>query len=227
MEREDREERRLINIEDFYASYRNDLKASEPELSKRNPLGLLDIVRIPSIAVLLENDSERISAQEWAGTNDDVRALIIARAQELETLLASLLQAGPMVSTTWEKAHSERLAKIQPGGWVEVLPGDIHAFFSCCTCEDLLWLDDIVHHRPCIPSFQSFKPSLYVPIRAPRTREIIDHLLEALQTDLTDASALLMSEERDLICQRCDPRIAEPMNFKGLVGCFISPSQAR
>lgn len=177
-----------------------------------------DLIKLPAVEALLENDTATIDQEAWDAVLDDVRLADDEYQASTRTLLWDLVKDGfPLKNSAVELSGEEPSAPAP-----EECLFFATAVFKCKECpEDRpIWYPNMLRHvhqrgpKTCLSILQSeLEP-------VPELQKIVVRLLKDLDLDLYTPAADL-PKEKVYLCACCDERLTSPMDFPSLVSSWL------
>ncbi|KAG8927602.1 hypothetical protein FRC00_002033 [Tulasnella sp. 408] len=232
-----REWNRRLAITEFYRQVGRqivDLPFDHPWLSKFLP-GMGKVWAVPSVKLLLENDTETVTEDQWTEVAPEVRIIVSKwwRDSLKQLLLGNAEKGGTASSGTNEDgaqggASEETETEEAIASSIVTLRARLSFATSAFYCQAswcsrrVWWFPDLIRHGASQHSCYTIE-DLSTQFRPPRpeSQELIKRVLKDLGVDheTVKLSDTLINDQnqRNYLCTRCDEKIATYMNFNELI----------
>ncbi|KAG9040630.1 hypothetical protein FS837_000376 [Tulasnella sp. UAMH 9824] len=195
-----------------------------------------EVFAIPSIRALLENDTETVTEEQWIGVAPDARLFLLKWCRDCLKQLTDRLDHNAMAPANKSTKRTEATnskAETAEGitTSIEGLRAKLSratAVWSCDGCyhKNVFWFPHAIKHVSGCHSFNNMDGmlSMLQPLRRD-DQKLVVRLLRDLKLDPKTAKSEPPVEdqnEKNLLCTRCDERIAKYMSWNEMVDHFLA-----
>ncbi|KAG8959091.1 hypothetical protein FRC00_001969 [Tulasnella sp. 408] len=233
-----REWNRRLAITEFYRQVGRqivDLPFDHPWLNKFLP-GMGKVFAVPSVKLLLENDTETVTDDQWTEVapevrlivskwwRDSLRQLLLGSAEKSGTAPSDGTNEGGAQGRASEETETEEAIASSIVALRARLSSGTSAFYcqaSWCS-RRVWWFPDLIRHGASQHSCYTMEElSTHFRTPQPECQELIKRALKDLGVDhetvkLSDTLINDQNQKHNL-CTRCDEKIATYMNFNELI----------
>ncbi|KAG8895516.1 hypothetical protein FRC00_007362, partial [Tulasnella sp. 408] len=202
-----------------------DLPLDHSDLSYLPP-DVAQIFALPSIETLLENDTETVTEDQWIEVAPDARLVVLKWWRDRLKQLVEYAVGGASSPPNEPNVGAQEV--VDPESDTEdAIAGSIEALRATLSRRTEIWsFPEIIRH--CVAyhfrlSIEKLLSKLQQP--EPEDQELVKRLLAGLTVDHEGAtsSQLIVNsrDERNLLCTRCDERIATYMTLTELITHYL------
>ncbi|KAG8930359.1 hypothetical protein FRC01_002890 [Tulasnella sp. 417] len=194
-----------------------------------------DVFALPSIKALLEVDTQTITEDQWIEVAPDVRLFALKWWRDCLEQFAGRLEHGvtgsdneTQAKTKAECAETETVEAVSVS--IEGLRAKLSYATAVFSCEDyhlmtVYRFPHVINHFLGVHSCRSMDEILdnLRPLQ-PNGQELVTRLLKDLKLDPETAKLdppVEDQNEKNLLCTRCDERVAKYMSFDQMIEHFI------
>ncbi|KAG9024409.1 hypothetical protein FS837_005382 [Tulasnella sp. UAMH 9824] len=194
-----------------------------------------EVFAVPSIKSLLTNDTETVTEDQWIEVAPEARLFVLIRWRDCLKQVTARLENGATASVentktgskaTYSKAETvEAVSDSIEGLQVKLSYATSALVCGSAGCAKVFWFPHVISHA--LSSHYSHSMDGIVnalqPLR-PDVRDLMDRLLKDLKRDPETAKVdppVSDQAKANLLCTRCDARVATYMCFNQLIDHFL------
>ncbi|KAG8932685.1 hypothetical protein FRC00_014321 [Tulasnella sp. 408] len=193
-----------------------------------------EVFAIPSIELLLANDTETVTEEQWIDVATDARLFLLKWWRDCLKQLTDRMENNATAPANETKRRTKAAtSKTETAEEVSTSIEDLQAklfltmtVWSCDGCydENVFWFPHAIKHIVCCHPFGGMDGmiNMLLPLR-PDDQKLVERLLKDLELDPKTAKSEPSVEdqnEKNLLCTRCDERIAKYMSWNELIDHF-------
>ncbi|KAG8957971.1 hypothetical protein FRC00_003248, partial [Tulasnella sp. 408] len=241
MERRQRRKKREKAIQELY--HKLGLEALNLPFHHYDLISLLlpldKLFALQSIRALWTNDTETVTEDQWIEVAPEIQLVVLRRWRDCLKQVTARLEDGATASvenagTRSEETDSKAEIVEEVSGEIEGLQAKFSYATSAFVCEGRSWPDscgkvfwfpyDISHALSCHRQ-QSMDGIINIlrPLQ-PNGQDLVKRLLKDLKLDPETTKVDHLVEDRDernLLCTRCDERVATYRSFREMIDHFL------
>lgn len=232
-EKQMRKMKRMATLYSFYSKITRDITGYSPDESYSSAPSSSEFYKHSVIADLIQIDTADVTEETWMTVANEVHDFVLRKHHDTLKKLADILDGtnlipeplmGEFVSTPSEQQDQEAVGPVPERAEVERLSQRVSLATSVfrCDCEEqVLWFPNLLYHTKWSHSnsCDKLKPM------APKEEAFVIRLLQDLGLDESTCSYKDANKgPADLLCLRCDERLAIYRSFPDMVSPFVPPN---